>query len=172
MPYDRSASGLCRYDPDADADSSVLLRGQDGGYLRFYNRRRPDHHVIRNCVEGGAPGMRAELHDVTAYPDWHVALFLDELASDFRGWDGTRSWHSPNRDLRVQAIHHARGHVRLTWTLEPWRHSVAGYWTATTITDCEAGAELGRLAATLHRFLAPASPPNAEDADRYLCSDR
>ena len=160
---------MCRYDPEAGGAASVVLRSASLGYLSFYNRRRPDHYVIHICVAAAARGMRAELHNVACYDNWHIADFVEGLAADFSGWGGTRSWHSPDHDLAVTAVHTSGGHVRMTWTLRPWRQSATGGWSATIETTVAAGEQMRALAGELYRFLDPDSLPRPADADRYNC---
>ncbi|AXB46933.1 hypothetical protein A4R43_34515 [Amycolatopsis albispora] len=103
-------------------------------------------------VRASAPGLDARLEDVTNFVTGReLARFLDGL--DFRGWEGTRHWVNSDRDLRIGAVYEPGGHLRLTWTLRPWRHSVQGDWTATVSTWMEAGAAKDKLAARLHQFL-------------------
>ncbi|MCP2262158.1 hypothetical protein LX15_005892 [Streptoalloteichus tenebrarius] len=156
----------CQYDPDLHGKRSVVLHGYQGTYVRFYNRRRPDHHIIYCCVEVGGPGMRGELHDYVEHPnsDLHLAAFLDELGRDFGTWTGVRSWHSPNYDLFVDAKATTEAHVELTWTIRPWRHSIFGYWSVSVTTDDVESAERMRtLAADMDDFLGPDEEPWPED---------
>ena len=63
-----------------------------------------------------------------------------ELAEDFRGWSGERTWRSVNRELRVTATHHSGGHVGLCWTLaEP-------HWELSVAVTVDAGEDMRRLA--------------------------
>ncbi|SHF31076.1 DUF6228 family protein [Streptoalloteichus hindustanus] len=163
--------GNCQYDPDLHGRNTVILHGYQGSYLRFYNHRRPDHYVIYCCVEVGGPGMHAELHNLATHTNWHPAGFLAELGRGFAAWEGTRSWHSPDRDLLVDAVVTDEGHVELTWTIRPWRHSIFGYWSASVTTDdVESPERMLALAADLRRFLDPDGDPRPEDEGRHRCA--
>ncbi|GAA0618959.1 hypothetical protein GCM10010174_41600 [Kutzneria viridogrisea] len=140
-----------------------MLTGDSCEYLRLSNRRRSDHYVIRCCVQLGGVGMRAELHDLTVFPNDHPALFFEQLAAEFTGWTGERSWQSPDRDLAVRAEYGSGGHVTLTWQARPWRHSDTGHWAAEVRTSLEAGAQTSTLAADLHRFFDPDGEPTPGD---------
>jgi hypothetical protein len=79
-----------------------------------------------------------------------------ELVSPvFGSWSGIRIWESLDRDLRVEAQHHARGYVEMTWTLSPHDCARPNTWSASVVTGLEAGEEMRRFAVTVHRFLRP-----------------
>jgi hypothetical protein len=78
--------------------------------------------------------------------------FLDELATDFAGWRGVRTWESLEHDVKIDAVFRSRGHVELTWTMRPWRPS-GGAWQASATTTVEAGEQLRRFSADVYRFL-------------------
>jgi hypothetical protein len=77
--------------------------------------------------------------------------FLDGLAADFRGWEGSRSWAANH--LKLTADFHSRGHVELRWALRPW-DSRRDSWEATVTTWLEAGQQISGLAADVRAFLA------------------
>lgn len=80
-----------------------------------------------------------------------LLAFLEQLAEDFRGWDGTRTWENPDHDLGVEAIWSSRGHVDLRWWLTP---SIYDKWRASVVVEVEAGAEMSALARELSAFFA------------------
>ncbi|MGW5973883.1 DUF6228 family protein [Streptomyces sp. NPDC055186] len=79
-----------------------------------------------------------------------LAVFLAELAEEFRGWNGTRTWRSLEDDLTL-AAEHAGSHVRLTWGLhdrlpdDEWRFEM------TTIHA--PGEDMRHLAIEVRTFL-------------------
>ncbi|MFI9587219.1 DUF6228 family protein [Streptomyces sp. NPDC052236] len=77
--------------------------------------------------------------------------FLAELAEDFRGWDGARTWHSLERDLTLSAEHGPEGYVHLTWGLHDRPPSGQWHFEATTVHA--AGEDMRNLAADIHAFL-------------------
>jgi len=80
-----------------------------------------------------------------------LPTFLDQLAEDFRGWQGTRTWENPDHDLGVAATWSSRGHVELRWWLTP---SIYDRWSASVVIEVEAGAEMSALAHQLSAFFA------------------
>ncbi|MEU9646840.1 DUF6228 family protein [Streptomyces sp. NPDC048188] len=98
--------------------------------------------------------MAARVNEVVAWIwDSDLVPFLEELAADYRGWDGERSWQTNDRDLAVSAVFRSGGHVGLTWTSRPWPKA-AGGWSASVTTWLEAGEQMASLAADVRRFLA------------------
>ncbi|MFJ9560202.1 DUF6228 family protein [Streptomyces fuscichromogenes] len=90
--------------------------------------------------------------------DSDLTAFLEELAADYRGWDGERSWQTNDRDLTVSAVFRSGGHVGLTWTVRPWPRA-AGGWSASATTWLEAGEQMTALAADIRRFLSEEHHP-------------
>jgi uncharacterized protein DUF6228 len=76
---------------------------------------------------------------------------MQELADDFRGWDGTRSWRSLEDQLRIEATWQSGGHVRLLFHLTP---SVDDKWTVSVAFTLEAGEELRTLSKDLAALMS------------------
>jgi uncharacterized protein DUF6228 len=148
----------CEHGPEDDESLGVSLGTPGRGtWVRLWNRADPwDDGSIRACAQIGAPGLLATVHGVTlaVMGGNDLAPFLDGLAGDFSGWDGTRAWTSMDGDLRIDAAFRSRGYVGLTWAITPWRHE-DGNWTASATVALEAGEQLRRLAAEIHQFLQP-----------------
>ncbi|MFV8130650.1 DUF6228 family protein [Streptomyces syringium] len=81
--------------------------------------------------------------------------FLDELADDFRGWEGARTWRSLEHELTLSAVHGPGGYVRLTWGLHA--QPPAEEWCFETTTVHAAGEDMRNLAAELRAFLKSAA---------------
>ncbi|MFE0737736.1 DUF6228 family protein [Streptomyces sp. NPDC058855] len=140
------------------AHSDVVIRCADRPAVgvRFRDRFSFDADSVHYAVEAWAPGLTARVDEVVAWPwDRGLAPFLEELAADFRGWEGERTWGTHDRDLSVAAVFSSGGHVGLTWTLRPWPDAARG-WSASVTTWLEAGEQMTSLAADLRHFLAPA----------------
>jgi hypothetical protein len=135
--------------------TEVIVRSQDNPavMVRFCDRFRPDGDSVHYAIEAGAPGLNARVDEVVAWI-WDVDLvsFLEELARDFRGWDGERVWQNNDRDLTLRAVFRSGGHVGLTWTLQPWPTAPGG-WESSVTTWLEAGEQLSALAVDLRHFL-------------------
>lgn len=78
-----------------------------------------------------------------------LAAFAAQIAADWRGWDGTRTWESVEGDLRIEARHD--GHVDLRVVL---RDGPTWTWTATALLRLEPGEQLSAIAADLHALAA------------------
>ncbi|MGI5397813.1 DUF6228 family protein [Streptomyces sp. CA-251251] len=137
-------------------EAGVTIRCQDNPSvgMRFGDRFSFDEDSVHYGVELQAPGLSARVNEVVAWIwDRDLVPFLEELAADYRGWDGERHWQTNDRDLAVSAIFRSGGHVGLTWTLRPWTKA-AGGWSASVTTWLEAGEQMASLATDVRRFLA------------------
>lgn len=143
-------------DVNTDDEASVTIRCQDNSSVgvRFCDRFRFDEDSVHYAVELQAPGLAARVNEVVAWIwDSDLVPFLEELAADYRGWDGERSWQTNDRDLAMSAVFRSGGHVGLTWTLRPWPQAADG-WSASVTTWLEAGEQMASLAADVRHFLA------------------
>ena len=78
-------------------------------------------------------------------------VFLAELAEDFRGWAGVRTWRSLERDLTLSA-QHSGGYVHLTWGL--YDRPPSDEWRFEATTDHAPGEDMRNLATEMGRFLS------------------
>lgn len=141
---------------DTDDKPSVSIRCQDNASVgvTFCDRFSFDSDSVHYAVELRAPGLTARVNEVVAWVwDSDLAPFLEEVAADYRGWDGERNWQTNDRDLAVSAVFRSGGHVGLTWTLRPWPKD-AGGWSASVTTWLEAGEQMACLASDIRHFLA------------------
>ena len=74
-----------------------------------------------------------------------LAAFFAELATDWRGWKGERTYESIEHDFRIVATHD--GHVRLKVRL--WQSGDPDGWTVETTFRIDAGEQLSRAAAEI-----------------------
>ncbi|MCF3179944.1 hypothetical protein IPZ70_08305 [Streptomyces polychromogenes] len=142
-------------DHGADDNPGVALRCRDNASVGvgFRDRRVVDAESVQYAVELRAPGLAARVDGIVAWArEGDLAPFLEGIAADYQGWNGTRSWHTNARDLTVSAVFRSGGHVGLTWTVQPWRNS-AGGWGASVTTWLEAGEQMASLAADIRHFL-------------------
>jgi hypothetical protein len=148
----------CEYDPDIDGEKALLVGPPHAGVV-LWNRATPHDEVIQVCVRitsNSATGtMTAAVHGVElALAGEGLSTFLAELAENFVGWEGVRTWHSLHHDVEINARHSSVGHVHLSWALRS-RDILDDPWSASLTVDLEAGEEMRRLAADAHRVLAP-----------------
>ena len=120
--------------------------------VRLYSRYFPDEYGIGFAVDARAEGLHAKLRGVEmwVWDEVWLADFIGQLAADYRGWPDERAWRGDH--LTVRATFHSRGHVALTWELQPWV-SRSDTWRASITTWVEAGEQMSNLAADLREFL-------------------
>ncbi|NUV69657.1 hypothetical protein G6W57_21325 [Streptomyces sp. CAI-121] len=143
-------------DVGTDDEASVSIRCQDNASVSvtFCNRFSFDADAVHYAVELCAPGLTARVDEVVAWIwDSDLSAFLEELATDYQGWEGGRSWHTNDRDLTLSAAFRPGGYVGLTWALRPWTQA-AGGWGASVTAWLEAGEQMTSLAADIRAFLA------------------
>ncbi|MFI8896290.1 DUF6228 family protein [Streptomyces paradoxus] len=139
-----------------DDEATVTIRCQDNSSVgvTFCDRFNFDADSVHYAVELRAPVLTARVNEVVAWIwDSDLSVFLDELAADYRGWAGERSWQTNDRDLAVSAVFRSGGHIGLTWTLRPWPKA-SGNWSASVTTWLEAGEQMTSLATDVRAFLA------------------
>jgi hypothetical protein len=143
-------------------DLDVLIRCQEDHdtAVRLHSRYFPDASGLGFSIDAQAGGVHAQLPGVEVWV-WDNAWlpdFIDQLASDYRGWVGERTWHTNH--LSVRAGFHAGGHVALTWNLRPWRPGVlrSEPWQVSITTWVEGGEQMTNLAADLREFLPMPTP--------------
>jgi hypothetical protein len=98
--------------------------------LRFEEMQRgPKGEICSVVVRLRVPGLDASLwvsaHYATGFDE--LVAFLNGLASDWRGWQGERTYESLEHDLRLTATHD--GHVHLVVQLR--QTSLSDGWSAT-----------------------------------------
>ena len=89
------------------------------------------HPAGLNVVNG------VEVHKMHQLPG-----FLSELAAEWRGWQGERTWHLTEPGLDIAARHDG-GHIWMAWTVTDGPEQ---NWSATVTVVIEPGEELAALA--------------------------
>ena len=145
--------------------STVALRWSNGdrgagiefSSPRFRYRDPSDPHLaaddmVEYTVRLSGNGLAAQTLVLSLDSAGHgLPAFIEELAEDFRGWDGPRTWENADHDLGVEATWTTRGYVTLRWWVTP---SIYDKWTASVVVEVEAGAEMSALARDLAAFFA------------------
>lgn len=134
--------------------SDTDFRQQDDIRLELRDPRKPygDEYVTDFAMRACGHSVRIDGTVRILRGDGPVELL--DLAEGFAGWDGPRTWHSPNRELALSAEH--RGHVHLRWM--PARRGLPGVqptqqWLFETTTVHAAGESVRSLAADVRAFL-------------------
>jgi hypothetical protein len=108
-------------------DQGLRLVADDPGRNR--------EHIIAELRSTGLLATRRVYHGYTqGFSD--LANFFAELAADWRGWEGSRSWESVEGDLRVEA-QHKFGHVQLRVTVRAYGAGLGQRWM---VGDCRPDA--------------------------------
>ncbi|MEJ7704821.1 MAG: DUF6228 family protein [Geodermatophilaceae bacterium] len=112
----------------------------------------PDAHrpVEALTVTISCPGLTAS-HTSHEYPDFtSLARFFAELADNWRGWQGERSYESLEGDFKIRATHN--GHVLLHIDLA----SLSGFaeWHVQVVVQLDPGEQLSRVATEVAELLS------------------
>jgi hypothetical protein len=117
-------------------------------------KRGPDGAIWSAEARLRTPGLDAVLqvssHYATGFAD--LVMFFQRLATDWRGWEGARSYESLEKDLRLSAAHD--GHVRLVVNLA--QTSTPGGWSVSAVLTLEPGEEMTRAAGEVAALLGQA----------------
>jgi hypothetical protein len=144
---------------DEEEPDGPYVRVGDPGpravHLHFSEPTRPfpefrDDPVLDFLVRARGEWVSVEVSVRTLRGDG-LDSFLAELAEDFRGWEGARTWCSLERDLTLSAEHGPGGYVHLTWGLQG--RPPSGVWRFEATTAHAAGEDMRNLAAEFHAFL-------------------
>jgi Family of unknown function (DUF6228) len=136
-----------------DEDGWLVLPSSDNqGSLRL-SPLEPHGRCVAEMERAGKLQARHHLWDMHA----GLARFLGELAEDWRGWDGIRTWAPDEPGLKVRCAHDGLGHVTCVVTLtSPYEH-----WSAIVRVMLDAGA-LEDLARDARRWESARVPGTGE----------
>ena len=82
-----------------------------------------------------------------------LSAFFADIAEHWRGWNGSKSWESPEHDLVVEARFRAGGHIEMTFATQD---GPVPTWRAQLTVEVEGGEEMTTVAMGLARLLDPA----------------
>ena len=137
--------------------SAVTLGSADGGLLLLSDPRRGDDGELLSITatvhtQGLRASTRVDAHYSKCFDD--LVAFLDDLVAYWRGWSGSKSYQSLERDLELVARHDGVGHVVLAVTL---RGPDSPYsWTASGEVITDPGEQMREAAADARSLLARA----------------
>ncbi|MFJ4268678.1 DUF6228 family protein [Paenarthrobacter nicotinovorans] len=131
--------------------NEVTIGHQGTLIFRVENTSGSRNGLIENLtVTAHLPGLQAT-KDVWDFDGWSGLLsFFEELASNWRGWDGEKNFDSIEGDFRLAAKHD--GHIRLALELRESDRSTP--WTANGELTLDPGEELTAAAESLRDLLA------------------
>jgi hypothetical protein len=128
---------------DLRDDGSVSI-GRDGTYLLIYRpfNRSPDGGA-RLSVKIRSSGLSAESTiDLSAWGQGESRMiqFFDDLAADWKGWVGVRSWYAEEGGLALNAEHPPVGEIGLRVTMNtPSGVTLSGEWKIEIVVPVEPG---------------------------------
>ena len=99
-------------------------------------------------VPGLEASSRVSAHYASEFDD--LVTFFRQLAADWRGWDGERTYESLEYDLRLTATHD--GYVRLAVQL--WQQAGRQGWSVAAVISLEPGEEMTRVAEDVAALLS------------------
>ena len=130
---------------DIPEEPAVTI-GRDGTYLLIYPpdgavSTPPSYFCLPIAVR--APNIEARsVLDLSGWDGWVPGLtgYFDGLATDWRGWKGTREWHDEDGGVRLSAVHPTVGSVDLTVRLDPTYGAMTpGGWVLEIAVPVEPG---------------------------------
>ena len=127
--------------------SSVEIKDQEGNGSLFLattgEEGRDESSFDDFDVRVVTPTLTAETK-CSEFPHSTLASFFEDLASHWRGWEGSKEWKGQEGRLGVMATHDGYGHVQLVWDLSPpdWRWE----WRVSITTKIAAGDSLSLIA--------------------------
>jgi Family of unknown function (DUF6228) len=103
-----------------------------------------DSYVHMANVEIRAHGLTAETTaTVEGTGERDLADFFADLACDWRGWTGERSWRALEGEMAIEAWHDGRANVMITVTIKPpWMTFAKDAWSVRAVFTLEAGEQL------------------------------
>jgi len=130
--------------------------------MRDVSIGQPDGYRVRLCVaeldpDEGLDTFIVQVHaeDLFAFARVEfvdlslLADYFEDLARDWRGWEGTRTWKS-GVGLDIEAVQDRPGYNRLRFTIDD---AFPASWSITLDIDVEAGEQMARIARDARAFV-------------------
>ena len=116
-----------------------VVRGRDGAILS-----------VELCLRVPRLEARSQVSANYAVGFDDLVAFFRQLAADWRGWDGKRTYESIDHDLRLTATHD--GYVRLAVQL--WQEGGRFGWSAAAVISLGPGEETRQVAEDVAALLS------------------
>lgn len=125
--------------------------------IRLYHPDR-DSQGNLHCffVEVVSPTIQAHTR-VYVYRSHDLVALFDELAGEWRGWDGAKEWESLEGELKLSCTTDGKGHVDIAIVVKESHYPES--WQVDAIALVEAG-QLEDLARAAREFLGNSDPAN------------
>lgn len=128
----------CAVTDTLDAMTQFHVRSNDGADLLIERDDSPDAWWWSVTLTAeGASGSASRI-DAESRHTPPLSSFFSDLARDWRGWDGAKTWDSIEGVLRLSATHDGIGHVSIRVTLQSSTSPDA--WALDATLNIDAGA--------------------------------
>jgi hypothetical protein len=126
-------------------NSTVIKSAHDGTTLEFSDR---DGGHYRVTLTG--PNFHGDCSVYAYEPASHISAFFQDMATNWRGWQGKKEWASLEGELAFAATIDSTGHISLSVRLRsgPYPYD----WTLSIVLLLEAGG-LEQIARQVERFI-------------------
>jgi len=136
--------------------TQVEIRSEDRDALVRLSYHPSDQHLGTLLVEVRTGGLNLD-HEVFSSGGDGLPAFLAGLATDWRGWEGTRSWHTIEHGLTVEATHHGnRARLLLIVRPDPDSGWEQNDWEVRLPLLVAPGESLAHIATAARTLFAPA----------------
>jgi hypothetical protein len=113
-----------------------------------------DGYVRTALVSIAANGLEARTTASLSDGPWNPAEFLAELAADWRGWAGTRTWKALEGEMEIEASHDGARVMIAVTVKRPDMTFAEDAWSARIMFTLEPGEQLAGVARDLASALA------------------
>jgi len=128
----------------------TIKSSHSAGELKLSEPRPPGlSHVVDYC-RVTLKGRDIATSSARIYDPAGVVTLFDDMAADWRGWEGEKQWSSVEDDFTLSCTSNAQGVVAMTATLKGPYHE--GEWCVQAVIHVQAD-QLGELAAKVRRFM-------------------
>ena len=144
---------------DYDAEESLLTIGDGLGTVVIFGPGRDPFHDGYDFVDFpvtlSSDGLSATtiVRSVEGPSQMALGLFMDDLASEWKGLQFERTWESIEHDLTIEVRSDPLGHLMLTFELRESHE--ADVWSARVTVKVEPGEEMAQVAAAARLLLRP-----------------
>jgi hypothetical protein len=136
-------------------DADEVRIGTEPRVFAVVSRAIVDSHGCGSIpirIDGGT--IRASsVAEMVLRPTADLADYFQDLARNWRGWPGDRTWNDDDGQVSLKASHDGVGAVHLEVELQDMAYQGPGNWRARAIVPIEPGV-LDRLAGDLRALLS------------------
>ena len=133
-------------------DEVTIKSPRRGGELKLSEPKPPGsrHPVEYLRVSLKDKDIAASSARVYIYEPHSLASFFEELAVNWKGWEGVKQWHSVEEDFALSCTSDSLGHVAMEVTVKSGVYE--DDWCVKAVIQVEAG-QLEEIAAKVKQFL-------------------